>query len=339
MTDDPRRRRPRQGGDDSRARKRGASSARSGRSGRPARSSGRPAAKGGKKPAGKARASRPAAKSGSRQGRGAAQKKRTAQPRRLTAEQQRTRRLAAMKEARLRAVRRRRILRIAAWVLLFLILIATFIFVRSKFHEHQQNLIESQGTKKEEVVACTPQMLDIAMEREGSVAGQPINFNISVKNTSDKICYLKAGTEKMVLTVTSGEDHIWASHECREPQPDMRVFRPGVSTTIPITWDGSRTDSSCQDLPAPRPGVYVVTGTINGKTVPALRDAFELTGPNGERPEPEPEDTEESASPEAEDGQGEGGQGEEEAPAEQPEQGGEDTGEPAPDEEAPAESE
>lgn len=239
----------------------------------------------------------------------------------MTGEQMRARRLAAMKEARQREARRRRLFRIIAWMFLIGILVAAGVFVRAKFHEHQQNLIEAQGVKQEEVVACTPKMMDISMERDGSVAGQPITFNISLKNTSDSACFLKVGTERMVLTVTSGEDHIWASHECREPQPDMRVFRPGVSTTIPITWDGSRTDSSCQDLPAPRPGVYVVNGTLNGKNVPALRDAFELTGPHGERVEQpaKPEDADSEGTDPADGGAEEGGDGQDaDQPAEQP---------------------
>lgn len=199
----------------------------------------------------------------------------------MTPEQQRARRAAAVKAARARDARRRRIFTIAVWVLCIGLLLGAAIFVRAKFQQHQQNLIEAQSATKEEIVRCTPDMLDMSMSKEGSVAGQPVTFDISVKNTSDKTCSLEAGSDRLILTVTSGEDHIWASHECREPEPDLRVFGPGVSSHISIAWDGGRTNSSCQDLPLPLPGVYVVSTSLDGKNVPDLRDAFELTGPDG----------------------------------------------------------
>lgn len=211
----------------------------------------------------------------------------------------------SQEEAAQRAKRKRLIFTAIAAVLVLAAIISVAVIVRGQLAQREEQIIAQAEDTSYEVVPCEPSMLDIEMRRTGSIAGYPMTFGLTMTNTSEQACSLDAGTEHLVLRVTSGNDPIWSSAHCPGgAESRMYVFGPGVSSTVNVEWSGARSTSSCQGgLPAPRPGTYVVEGSIDGVSFPQLRESFVLTDTAGIAPAPEPEEAEEPQTDETSEGE------------------------------------
>ena len=212
-----------------------------------------------------------------------------------------TREGAALRERRKKAI-------IVAIVTIAIIaaFITAAVIVRGQLAQREQQIISQSEDTSYEVVPCEPDMLDISLTRFGTIAGYPMTFGLTITNTSEQSCSLDAGSEHLAMRVTSGNDLIWNSAHCPAGAASrMYVFGPDVTSTINVEWSGARSNESCAGgLPAPRPGTYVVQGSVEGVDFAQMRDSFVLTDTAGVAPEPEPDPTEEpteSEEPDAED--------------------------------------
>lgn len=177
----------------------------------------------------------------------------------------------------------KRIIRILLFLLVLAGIIAAGLFIKDKLNEHAQTLRDSSTDADTEIVACTPDQVEMTTSWSDIVAGQPVTFTIDVTNTSDKPCSIDAGPSSLVLNVVSGNDSIWNSSYC-QANTDSRLYvlGEGKSSQLSVAWDGLRNTSDCQTgLAAPRAGVYVVTGTIGGVDFPDIRSVTELVNADG----------------------------------------------------------
>lgn len=186
--------------------------------------------------------------------------------------------------------RRRGIILVAVSLVIIAATIAVAIFLRGQLAEREERIIAQEQDTSYEIIPCEPSMLDIALNQTGTIAGYPVTFGLSVTNTSDQSCSLDAGSEHLVLEVSSGNDQIWSSAHCPAGAGSrLYVFGPDVSSQINVEWSGGRSTPSCDaGLPAPRPGTYVVQGSVDGVGFPALTQSFVLTGADGAVPASEP---------------------------------------------------
>lgn len=166
------------------------------------------------------------------------------------------------------------------------VIIGVVFFVRGQLAEREELIVAQAEDTSYEVVPCEPDMLDIALTRTGSIAGLPVTFGLTVTNESEQACSLDAGSDHLVMRVTSGSDEIWSSAHCPSGADSrLYVFGPDVSSQINVEWSGARSNSECSGgLPAPRPGTYVVEGHIDGVEFPDMRESFVLTDSSGAAP-------------------------------------------------------
>lgn len=211
------------------------------------------------------------------------------------------------REEAARARDRRLIITAIGAVLIIVLIIGVAVVVRGQLAKREERIVSQAEDISYDVVPCEPSLLDIDMTRTGSVAGYPVTFGLSITNASEQSCSLDTASERLVVEVLSGEDQIWSSAHCQAGgEPELYVFGPGVSSTVNVEWSGARSNSECADgLPAPRPGTYVVEGSIDGTNVPQLRESFVLTDTSGVAPAPEPEEPEEDQESEDSPGSGE----------------------------------
>lgn len=221
--------------------------------------------------------------SAQRPARGAGTAKRQPPPRRKPTPEQAAR---AQREAARRAYRKRLAIYITGAVTLILIFVGLALFFQNQLNKREEALVAQADTTKFEVVPCEPSMVTIESNRTGALAGYPVTFGMTVTNTSETSCSLDAGSDHLVLTVTSGTDQIWSSAHCPAGQESvLYVFGPGVSSDIAVEWSGARSNAECSGgLPNPLPGTYVVEGSIDGVAFPAMRETFVLTDPAGRAP-------------------------------------------------------
>lgn len=195
------------------------------------------------------------------------------------------------------AARRSFWFKVVSITLVGIALVFAALFVKSKLDDHKQTIVATEQATPDEIVPCTPEMLDMSMSIIGNQAGRPTSFNIAVKNTSETSCSLDSGRGNLVLKVESGDDKIWQSNYCVDTEAsDLYVFGPGVESTVAVHWSGARATEDCQSgLPTPGNGTYVVSGSIGGQSFDQLRQVFEL----GSAPPPPPATEEPKPSEEA----------------------------------------
>ncbi|MGO1459940.1 MAG: hypothetical protein ACTHWJ_07955 [Flaviflexus sp.] len=184
-------------------------------------------------------------------------------------------------------------------VLVVALAIGAAVFLQSQLNKREEQIVAGSEEDNFDVIPCDPSMLEMDINRFGSVAGYPITFAVSMTNTSEQTCSLDAGSDHLVLEVTSGNDNVWASNHCVSgDESELYVFSPGVSTQIDVQWGGNRSNAECTGgLPAPRPGTYVVQGSVDGTEFPQLRQSFVLTDSSGAAPAEEPTEEETTEEP------------------------------------------
>ncbi|MBE1531723.1 hypothetical protein [Actinomadura algeriensis] len=81
--------------------------------------------------------------------------------------------------------------------------------------------------------------------------GAKPTFRVMVVNTAENACAFDTGT--LDLRITSGDDRIWSSAECRDGNAAKETLRRGVPYVREVVWDRRR---GCDGKGA-RPGTYV----------------------------------------------------------------------------------
>lgn len=105
----------------------------------------------------------------------------------------------------------------------------------------------------------------------------PITLNLRTLQTP--ACTWSVSPDTLTVSITSGDDPIWASRECplSIPAQDV-VVRQAVDAPIAITWDARRSDEECSDQRAwARLGYYHVEAAALGGEPTSVQ--FELVRP------------------------------------------------------------
>ncbi|NUS49769.1 MAG: hypothetical protein HOQ22_01855, partial [Nocardioidaceae bacterium] len=127
---------------------------------------------------------------------------------------------------------------------------------------------------------CT--VSDVSAEptvKGNAYAGQRVVFAVELTSRISPACTLTIGPSTLVLRLTSGSDRIWSTQDCRASVPTRKVVvRRDVPATVPVTWNGQRSDPGCTHSTSwAEPGYYHATAAVLGAD-PADRQ-FELRTP------------------------------------------------------------
>ncbi|HET8604321.1 MAG TPA: hypothetical protein VFM09_10360 [Marmoricola sp.] len=112
-----------------------------------------------------------------------------------------------------------------------------------------------------------------------AAAGGRITIGLGLTGTQPA-CTFTVSPRTVVLKVISGTDRIWSSQDCPKAIPTRTVaVRSGVSTTVPVTWSGRRSDGSCSRATAwAEPGYYHALAAALGSQPSDVQ--FRLTLPS-----------------------------------------------------------
>lgn len=136
---------------------------------------------------------------------------------------------------------------------------------------------QPSGPSTAQPVACRPDALSFRLSEDASRAGAPVDFALTVANTSEEACLLDAGATSLVLTVTSGEDVIWSTAHCGPADPAPLLLGPEDQTERAVRWSGSRSAAGCAAVTSRvQPGTYQVTTSYASAQLPAATETFDL---------------------------------------------------------------
>ena len=134
-------------------------------------------------------------------------------------------------------------------------------------------LAQPEGTCVGSDIAVTPKV-------ESAVAGRDVLVVLQLRTMSSPACTWRVSADSLTVKITSGDDAIWSSLDCRRviPRSDV-VVRKDVTTNVGVVWkEAKRSDEDC----SPRTdwasaGWYHVTAAALGGEPSDLQ--FELVTP------------------------------------------------------------
>lgn len=134
-------------------------------------------------------------------------------------------------------------------------------------------LAQPEGTCAGSDIAVTPKV-------ENAVGGRDVTLVLQLRTMSSPACTWRVSADTLTVGITSGDDAIWSSRECRRaiPRQDV-VVRKDVTTEVSIIWkDAKRSDEECSALTDwASAGWYHATAAAVGGEPSDVQ--FELTTP------------------------------------------------------------
>lgn len=91
-------------------------------------------------------------------------------------------------------------------------------------------LAQPEGTCAGSDIAVTPKV-------ENAVGGRDVTIVLQLRTMSSPACTWRISPDTVTLGITSGDDAVWSSRECRRsiPRQDV-VVRKDVTTEVSIVW-------------------------------------------------------------------------------------------------------
>jgi hypothetical protein len=110
---------------------------------------------------------------------------------------------------------------------------------RTKEPDPTPTLAAPTGTCSGADVAVTPKV-------ENAVGGRPVLIVLQLRTMVSEACTWRVAPDSLAMSITSGDDDIWSSRECRKAIPVREVVvRKAVTTNIGVTWSAKRSDETC----------------------------------------------------------------------------------------------
>lgn len=137
--------------------------------------------------------------------------------------------------------------------------------------EPEVEVEEDAGPTAEDLsnpVDCAPGALDVGLglAADSLPAGQPANISVDVKNIGEVPCLVDMSKSTVHVTITSGDDGVWASDHCGAGLPEDRrlLLDIDASDTTVVSWPGTRSEKGCAgDQDATKPGTYRISLTVD----------------------------------------------------------------------------
>lgn len=152
-------------------------------------------------------------------------------------------------------------------------------------------LAEPSGPCSDDDIVATPTLTQAA-------GGQDVPITLNLRTQVTAACTWHVSPETLVVTITSGSDHIWSSQQCPAAIPEQDVVvRQAVDTPVVVTWrDARRSDDTCSRYADwARLGWYHVQAAALGGEATDVQ--FELVAPSAPvvtktvEPQPQPGDS------------------------------------------------
>lgn len=134
-------------------------------------------------------------------------------------------------------------------------------------------LAQPDGPCEPEDVVVTP------VVKQANVA-EPVKVVLKLTTRVTDACTFQVSPSSVIMAITSGDDPIWSSQQCRTVLPTETVIaREAKAAKVTVTWNGRRSDDECSDRTDwARGGWYHVEAVARGSVRP-VDVQFRMEGP------------------------------------------------------------
>lgn len=193
------------------------------------------------------------------------------------------------------AAQRRRMLKlggsIAGFIILLVAVVGLVIFSLKKIEEHAT---PPDPAAAFEPIPCEMDMVAADISHTGSIAGQPVAVNVTVKNARSRVpCVMKTSLQDFKVTITTGDLKVFDSETCEAGIAAPRLLLDkDVASEQTFTWNGQYSGKICSTTGPASPGTYVARAFYQGKELTSKGYVFELGGASAPaKSEPAPEES------------------------------------------------
>lgn len=101
---------------------------------------------------------------------------------------------------------------------------------------------------------------------EPAYAGGDVRLTLQLTTIASPACTWRVSADSVAVKLTSGNDRIWSSQQCRRAVPTTEVvLRRQPVATVDVTWSGRRSDADCSRHTLwAEPGYYHVAAAALG---------------------------------------------------------------------------
>lgn len=93
---------------------------------------------------------------------------------------------------------------------------------------------------------CDDDEIEVSPLIKKPIAGGPIRISLELRTQQSEACTWKASKDSLVVKITSGDDDIWSTQDCRNAIMTKNVVvRRAVATTVYAFWSSRRSDDEC----------------------------------------------------------------------------------------------
>jgi hypothetical protein len=113
---------------------------------------------------------------------------------------------------------------------------------------------------------CQPDDISVTPSVPSARAGGRIAIQVKL-SVAQPACTFAVSASSLAVKVTSGNDRVWSSQDCRSAVPTRSVVvRSAAPVTVPVTWSGRRSSpGSCDSSESwARPGYYHALAAVIG---------------------------------------------------------------------------
>ncbi|RBP97224.1 hypothetical protein CRD60_07945 [Bifidobacterium aemilianum] len=91
--------------------------------------------------------------------------------------------------------------------------------------------------------------LELSTKSPSTEVGGSVEFKETVKYVGGSSCLINTASDSLVLTITSGSDHIWRSDVCPADSHTILMSKADNMDRFeqPVTWDAERSSDSCTE--------------------------------------------------------------------------------------------
>lgn len=125
-----------------------------------------------------------------------------------------------------------------------------------------------------EPVACDASNAVIDLSVDQASLGAPVIFTMRMRNTdATHPCSLDVGSEKLDLTISSGDAELYSSAQCKPTPTSKLLLIPAASeATTTLTWNAS---SQCDQVGTAKAGTY--SAEVTSTQEANLKDSLSFT--------------------------------------------------------------
>jgi hypothetical protein len=113
---------------------------------------------------------------------------------------------------------------------------------------------------------CADDDVFVTPSADGAVALGDVTLTLNFQSAQSDACTFDLSSRSVAVKIVRNQDTVWSSAQCPKVVPDQQiVVRKATVTSVPMTWNGKRSDDECSTRTAAAlPNTYTISAAVLG---------------------------------------------------------------------------